>query len=63
MQTTEPKQPRKSRQTKQCDKVEKSPQPEFNHWLGDLDPAYIAWFKENHTEQEIKERYLNRIPL
>jgi hypothetical protein len=43
--------------------VEKSSQPEFNHWLGDLDPAYIAWFKENHTEQEIKERYQDRIPL
>lgn len=62
MQTNEPK-PRKPRQAKQPDKVEKAPQPEFNHWLGDLDPAYIEWFLANHTEEEIKERYQGRIPL
>jgi len=61
MHTNEPTKPtRKPRQPKQSDKT---PPPEFNPWLGDLDPAYIQWFKENHTEEEIKERYLDRIPL
>lgn len=39
--------------------------PEHNIYLGDLAPAYIQWYGENHSIEEFYIKYVkrqNRIP-
>jgi len=36
------------------------PEPEKSIELGDLTPAWIEWFKRNHTEEEFFDRYLKK---
>jgi len=43
----------------------KSKEPEHNPYLGDLAPAYIQWFGENHSIEEFYIKYVkrrNRVP-
>ena len=41
----------------------KPPCPETHPELGDLTPAYVAWFKDNHTEDEYLEKYAGRLDI
>ena len=34
--------------------------PEQDPAFGDKTPAYVAWFKENHSESEFEAKYGNR---
>jgi hypothetical protein len=44
----------------------KSKEPEHNPYLGDLAPAYIEWYGNNHSIDEFYIKYVkrqNRVPM
>lgn len=41
----------------------KPPCPETQPELGDLTPAYVAWYKAHHTEDEYLEKYAGRLDI
>lgn len=52
-------------QKPQSKKQTKPEPPEQNVYLGDLAPAYIQWYGDNHTIEEFYIKYVkrrNRIP-
>ncbi len=51
-----------SKATHQKQKPEKTDPPVNNIYLGDLDPEYIKWHQANHSEEEHRQRYFDRIP-
>lgn len=36
------------------------PEPEQDPSMGDKTPAYVAWFRRNHSAQAFEKRYANR---
>ena len=43
-------------------KPEKTDPPVQDFRLGDLTPEYIQWHQHNHSEEEHRQRYFDRIP-
>jgi hypothetical protein len=41
----------------------KPPCPETHPELGDLTPAYVAWYKAHHTEEEYIRKYAGRMEI
>ena len=41
----------------------KPPCPDTHPELGDLTPAYVAWYKDNHTADEYIEKYAGRMEI
>ncbi len=37
--------------------------PETHPELGDLTPAYVAWYKAHHTEEEYIRKYAGRMEI
>lgn len=51
-----------SKATHQKQKPAKIDPPVQDPRLGDLDPEYIKWHEENHSAEEHRQRYFDRIP-
>lgn len=55
-----PKEP-KAKKAEETPKGKEKPEaPEKDPFLGDKTPAYIRWFRDNHTEEEFQAKYGNR---
>lgn len=70
MDTNEQQKPRRGRPRKEQSEPtshevgqvkEKQPEPFMDPHYGDLTPAWVQWFRDNHTEAEWEERYGGRI--
>jgi hypothetical protein len=49
--------------TKNPKPAKNNPPPAQDPSLGDLTPEFILWHEENHSEEEHRTRYANRIPF
>lgn len=51
-----------SKATRQKQKPEKTEPPIQDPRLGDLTPEFIQWHEANHSAEEHRQRYFDRIP-